>query len=505
MYRSARDWCVALILAVGALPLAANAQTQRIGVFQGQADVGSVTPKGTAAFDNGRYTLRSAGANTWYHVDAFHYLWTKALGDWTLTAEIKFPPRTYAREPNPHRKGVLMFRQSLDPGSEYAALALHGSGLTALQYRRARGANTEDIEINEEYPQTLRIEKRGELIVAYVSMHGEPAHPVGASTRIHLKSPFYIGLGALSHEPDLTDTVEFAHVTLNRPEITTSAHPTLYSTLEVIQTEDQYRRATVLRSTPALMSSAAWSAGSKSVYLEEAGRLEQIAYREAPAAADIRPVLPGSLKDCPGHLGMSPDGRWLAVTCRSEHGEHQVHVLPADGGAPRQLTHGSQSSFFHAWSADGLTVAFTRGSGASKTDIYTIPASGGRELRLTTDAINDGPDFSPDGKFIYFDSSRSGTTQIWRMHPDGSAAEQITDDEHENSSPHVSPDGKSLAFLSRPANAGDSISDAAIRVMGFDDGLIRTLVDFQGNRDSLAMQSWGDRNHLAFISYQKLP
>jgi dipeptidyl aminopeptidase/acylaminoacyl peptidase len=91
------------------------------------------------------------------------------------------------------------------------------------------------------------------------------------------------------------------------------------------------------------------------------------------------------------------------------------------------------------------------------------------------------------------------------MHPDGSAAEQITDDEHENSSPHISPDGKSLAFLSRPANAGDSISDAAIRVMGFDDGLIRTLVDFQGNRDSLAMQSWGDRNHLAFISYQKLP
>lgn len=507
MYRSTGDWCLVLILApLGALPFAANAEAERIGVFQGQADVGSVTPGGTAAFDiaNGRYTLRSAGANTWYHVDAFHYLWTKASGDWTLTAEIKFPPRTYAREPNPHRKGVLMFRQSLDPGSEYAALALHGSGLTALQYRRTRGANTEDIEINEEYPQTLRIEKRGDLIVAYVSMHGEPAHPVGASTRIHLKSPFYIGLGALSHEPDLTDTVEFAHITLSRPE-TMTAHPTLYSTLEVIQTEDQYRRATALRSTPALMSSAAWSAGSESVYLEEAGRLERIAYREAPAAGDIRPVLAGGLKDCPGHLGMSPDGRWLAVTCRSEQGEHQVYVLPADGGAPRQLTHGSQSSYFHAWSADGLTVAFTRGRGASKADIYTIPASGGGELRLTTDAINDGPDFSPDGKFIYFDSSRSGTTQIWRMHPDGSVAEQITDDNHENSSPHVSPDGKSLAFLSRAADAGDSISDAAIKVMGFDDGLIRTLVDFQGTRDSLAMQSWGDRNHLAFISYQKLP
>jgi TolB protein len=508
MYHRAVGWCIVLILVqLSAATLAANTEAPRIGVFQGQADVGNVTPAGSAAFDTatGRYTLRAAGANTWYHVDAFHYLWLKTSGDWALTAEIKFPPHTYSREPNPHRKGVLMFRQSLDPGSEYAALALHGSGLTALQYRRVRGANTEDIEINEEYPQTLRIEKRGEIIMAYVSMHGEPAHPVGASTRIHLKSPFYMGLGALSHEPDLTDTVEFAQVAISRPETAKSTHPTLYSTLEVIQTEDQYRRATALRSAPVLMSSAAWSAGSKSIYVEEAGQLEQIVYHEAPAAADVRPILPGSFKDCPGHHGMSPDGKWLAVTCKSEHGEHQVYILPAGSGEPRQLTYGSQSSFFHAWSADGVSVAFTRGNGASKADIYTIPASGGKELRLTTDAINDGPDFSPDAKFIYFDSSRSGTTQIWRMHPDGSAAEQITDDEHENSSPHISPDGKSLAFLSRPANAGDSISDAAIRVMGFDDGLIRTLVDFQGNRDSLAMQSWGDRNHLAFISYQKLP
>jgi TolB protein len=508
MYRSAGRWCAALILVqLSAAAVAASNPPGSLGVFQGQGDVGAVTPAGSATFDRatGRYILSSAGANTWYHVDAFHYLWMKASGDWTLTAEIKFPARTYAREPNPHRKGVLMFRQSLDPGSEYAALALHGSGLTALQFRHARGANTEDIEVNEEYPQTLRIEKRGEVITAYVSMHGELARPVGASTHLHLKSPYYLGLGALSHEPDLTDTVEFAHVVVSRPDATRSVQPTLYSTLEVIQTEDQFRRATALRSAPALMSSAAWSAGSHSVYVEEAGVLEQIAYHEAPAATDVRPVMPGDLNNCPGHLGLSPDGQWLAVTCKRELGTYQIYILPVAGGAPRQLTQGSQSSFFHAWSADGSSVAFTRGSGTSKADVFTIPASGGDELRLTSDAINDGPDFSPDGKFIYFDSSRSGTTQIWRMHPDGSAAEQITDDEHENSSPHISPDGKSLAFLSRPSSAGDAISDAAIKILGFDDGLIRTLVEFQGNRDSLAMQTWGDRNHLAFISYQQLP
>lgn len=507
MYRSVGVGWIALVLVqFEAAAVAANVEPESIGIFQSQTDVGRVTPAGNAAFDrvNNNYTLTSAGANTWYHVDAFHYLWLKASGDFTLTAQINFPAHTYAREPNPHRKGVLMFRQSLDPGSEYAAVALHGSGLTALQYRHMRGANTEDIEINEEYPKILRIEKRGDIITAYVSMQGEPLRPVGASTRLHLKNPYYLGLGALSHEPDLADTVEFSHVAIGRPE-TTRSHATRYSTLEVIQTEDQYRRATALRSAPARMSSAAWSAGSGSVYVEEGGHLERIAYREAPAPADVRLIVPGGFKDCPGHLGVSPDGQWLAVTCKSGQGEHQIYILPAEGGTARQLTNGDQSSFFHAWSADGSSIAFTRGSGSSKADIYTIPAAGGKELRLTNDAINDGPDFSPDGKFIYFDSSRSGTTQVWRMHPDGSAAEQITDDEHENSSPHVSPDGRSLAFLSRPVSAGDAISDAAIKIMGFDDGLIRTLVDFQGNRDSLAMQSWGDRNHLAFISYQSVP
>ena len=134
-----------------------------------------------------------------------------------------------------------------------------------------------------------------------------------------------------------------------------------------------------------------------------------------------------------------------------------------------------------------------------------MPAGAGAETRLTSDAVNDGPDYSPDGKYIYFDSSRSGSSQIWRMQPDGSGAEQITDDDHVNSSPHVSRDGKNIAFLSQAAGSGPGVGPAAIRIMASSDGLIRTLVDFQGNRGSFSMYGWGDTNHLAFVSYQKLP
>jgi len=479
-----------------------------IGVFRAQSDVGAAATPGGGHYDAAAdcYTLSSAGANTWYHVDAFHYVWLTASGDWTLTAEIRFPPPAYGHEPNPHRKGILMFRQSLDAGSANAALAVHGSGMTALQYRQGRGENTQDVEINIDLPKTVRIEKRGDLVTAFVSRHGEPLHAVGASTRIHLRSPYYVGLGALSHDIGTTDTVQFAHVSLRRPDAAKRSPPVLYSTLQTLQIEDQFRRASLIRHVPGLMQSVNWAADAKALYVAEDGHLNKIAVLDPPTEAAPQAVATGKLVGCSGNDGMSPDGKWLAVSCReSLQALHQIYMLPAGGGDPvGPLTHGAQSSFFHAWSADSRTIAFTRGS-ASKADIYTIAADGGAESRLTRDTLNDGPDFSPDGVYVYFDSSRSGASQIWRMHVDGTQPEQITDDAYENSSPHVSPDGKYLAFLSQPADVRTGVGDAELRIIAFHDGLIRSLVHFQGNRDSFAMYSWGDLNHLAFISYERQP
>ena len=51
-------------------------------------------------------------------------------------------------------------------------------------------------------------------------------------------------------------------------------------------------------------------------------------------------------------------------------------------------------------------------------DLYSIPATGGSETRLTTSAgYDDGPDFSPDGRWIYYNSDRSGSWDIWAFPP----------------------------------------------------------------------------------------
>ena len=86
------------------------------------------------------------------------------------------------------------------------------------------------------------------------------------------------------------------------------------------------------------------------------------------------------------------------------------------GGTPRRITKNSPS-YWHGWSPDGSTLAFV-GQRNGDFDIYTIPVTGGDEVRLTTaKGLDDGPEYSPDGSHIYFNSERTGTMQIWRMPP----------------------------------------------------------------------------------------
>jgi Tol biopolymer transport system component len=87
------------------------------------------------------------------------------------------------------------------------------------------------------------------------------------------------------------------------------------------------------------------------------------------------------------------------------------------------------------------------GQRGGEFDVYKISVVGGDEIRLTSaPGLDDGPEYTPDGAEIYFNSVRSGRMQIWRMRPDGGAPQQITNDGFNNWFPHISPDGKWLAL-----------------------------------------------------------
>ena len=280
----------------------------------------------------------------------------------------------------------------------------------------------------------------------------------------------------------------------------------LYSTLQTIGIEDNFRRAMVVATGRGQMEAPNWSRDGKTLIFNRDGHIWTI-----PAEGGEATMLNvGAATNCTGSHGLSPDGKWLAISCSMpDKPETRVYIVPAAGGEPRLLTE-NPSSYFHSWSPDGKTIAFTRPNHTGGGNILSIPVEGGVETPLTTgNGISDDPDYSADGKWIYFNSDRAGgPMQIWRMRPDGSGAEQVTTDDYNNWTPHPSPDGKSIVMVSydkdvkgHPAN-----KDIALRILNVSDGKIRVLVNIVGGAGSDNVPDWApDGTHLAFVSFQMLP
>jgi TolB protein len=183
------------------------------GIFQGATDIGNISPPGSTNYSPGlkTYAITAAGADIWFKADDMRFVWTRVSGDVALEADIDIQSSGA-----PHRKAVLMLRQSLDADSAYADASLHGDRMTAVQTRMEKGGITSDIELHFDAPapQRLRIEKHGDTMTMWVSAAGEPMHQVAKPMQVHLEGSFYAGLGVCSHDKDLPVTVVFSHVKL---------------------------------------------------------------------------------------------------------------------------------------------------------------------------------------------------------------------------------------------------------------------------------------------------
>jgi TolB protein len=205
-----RSGALSLVMVLGVA--VALAQKNDLGIFTNEGSVGPTPPGSKASYDASKreYRITGGGANMWGASDTFYFVWKRASGDLTLSADIQWVGTSAAE----HRKAVLMVRQSLDPGSPYADAVSHGNGLTSLQFRGAPSEQTYQIVAAEDGPSRLRMVKRGSRFTMYFGKPGEEWKPSGPVEFVTLEEPFYVGLGVCSHVATTLETAIFSNVKL---------------------------------------------------------------------------------------------------------------------------------------------------------------------------------------------------------------------------------------------------------------------------------------------------
>ena len=209
--------------------------------------------------------------------------------------------------------------------------------------------------------------------------------------------------------------------------------------------------------------------------------------------------------------GISFNGKLLAISHQREGmpgGGSTVYVLPLKGGNPRMITENTPS-YWHGWAPNNKEVIYVaQRNGIPIYNIYRNSVKGGKEAALTSIKSGehvDGCEYSPDGKYIWYNGSHTGKMHIWRMKPDGSGREEMTSGDYNDWFPHVSPDGKWIVFISFlpdvDPNSHPSYKRVMIRLMpaaGGEPGVIAWLYGGQG---TINVPSWSpDSKQIAFVS-----
>jgi TolB protein len=184
-------------------------------LFTQSTDIGFTQPGSTTYNPTSQsYTLTGGGADMWGTADAFHVAWTRVSGDAALTATVAFPPGTHP----PNEKAVLIFRQSLDPDSAYADVAIHADGHVTLQWRASQGAITQDATAPASRG-TISIARQANRFTALAFGADGKLAPF-AHVDVALHDPIYVGIGVCAHDAAGLATVTFTNVRLGGVDVT---------------------------------------------------------------------------------------------------------------------------------------------------------------------------------------------------------------------------------------------------------------------------------------------
>jgi TolB protein len=405
-----------------------------------------------------------------------------------------------------------MIRATSDEASPHISATYHGNGLTVLQWRVSAGAAMRDpqdeIFAKDSIYNIIQIERAGKTIIMRAARTGNPLEIIGSHDMENLPDEVLVGPFVCSHNAEVTEEVKVWNVRIDKPV------PDGYSSaksgpvgcrMEIINVFDGKRK--VILEKDGTFEAPNWMPDGKRLLFNMGGSI----YKIPMEGGELEKLNTGKVIKNNNDHGISFNGKLLAISSSGEGTKgtsSAVWIVPITGGEPKLITENTPS-YWHGWAPNNKEIVYVaQRNGIPIYNVYKNSVDGGKEVALTENKKGehvDGCEYSPDGKFIYYNGSQSGTMQIWRMKTDGSGKEQITSDKYNNWFPHISPDGKWIVIISFGSDVSPNDHPAfkrvTLRLMPVTGGEPKVIAYLYGGQGTMNVPSWSpDNKQIAFVS-----
>jgi TolB protein len=258
--------------------------------------------------------------------------------------------------------------------------------------------------------------------------------------------------------------------------------------------------------TDVLFEAPNWTLNGTALVLNGDGRLWTLDVD----SAELTTVPLTGVPDLNNDHVLAPDGAGIFLSANDGH----IYRASLGGGTAERITDEDGTfHFLHGVSPDGKELAYVgieAGDFTQPGRLMTIASDGGATARVDVGPGHcDGPEYSPDGKWIYLNTesftSAPGHAQLARVRRDGSGFEQLLDSGSVDWFPHLSPDGRFATYIRFPSGTEGHPADLPVAVV-----LVSTedwTVPLQtwplfGGQGTLNVNSWSpDSTRFAFVAY----
>jgi Tol biopolymer transport system component len=207
---------------------------------------------------------------------------------------------------------------------------------------------------------------------------------------------------------------------------------------------------------------------------------------------------------------LAPDGTGIFFSANDGH----IYRASLAGGAATRITEEDGTfHFLHGVSPDGRELAYVSIEAGDFTQpgrLMTIASDGGATASVDVGPGHcDGPEYSPDGKWLYLNtesfSTAPGHAQLARVRSDGTGFEQLLSSDSVDWFPHLSPDGRLATYIRYPRGTEGHPADLPVAVVLVSTGdwtSPQHTWPLLGGQGTLNVNSWSpDSARIAFVAY----